>query len=255
MYLLNNYYNKIENINNKEFKKKILIVDDDLAVQSLLDRFFAYNNYLTEIASDCDTARKKIRSFQPDLVILDINLPDDTGLNLCKQISQTGVLIIMLSSMRDNSYILEAFTKGADDYVTKPFDLEILQARIEALFRRCHNPADSSIKKNSIFLDNLEINFYRREVILNDTSVSLTALEFELLYFLANNPNRVWDRGELISAIWNKNDYEGDDRKVDIHVGRIRKKIGDKDGEFIKTVWGRGYMFELSSSNAVKLAD
>ncbi|MGL4880496.1 MAG: winged helix-turn-helix domain-containing protein, partial [Waterburya sp.] len=107
----------------------------------------------------------------------------------------------------------------------------------------------------SIIFDNLQINFYRREVILNNRIISLTALEFDLLYFLANHPNRVWDRAELISAIWNKNDYDGDDRKVDIHIGRIRKKIGDFHGEFIKTVWGRGYMFELSSSNTVKLAD
>ena len=255
MHLLDNYYRAMKEFKNQSLKKKILIVDDDLAVQSLLDRFFAYNNYQTEIASNCDIARKKFRSFQPDLVILDINLPDDTGLNLCQEMSRSNVLIIVLSSMRDNNYILEAFTKGADDYVIKPFDLEILQARIEALFRRGHHNSDSSINKNSIILDNLEINFYRREVILNNTSIALTALEFELLYFLANNPNRVWDRGELISAIWNKNDYEGDDRKVDIHVGRIRKKIGDAKGEFIKTVWGRGYMFELSRSNAVKLAD
>ena len=255
MYLLDNYCQTLKSIKNKDIKQKILIVDDDLALQSLLYRFFTYNNYQTETASDCETARKKIRSFQPDLVILDINLPDDTGLNLCQEINQTDIVIMVLSSMRDNSYVLEAFTKGADDYVTKPFDLQILQARIEALFRRCHNTVNSSINKNSIILDNLEIDFYRREVILNNTSIPLTALEFDLLYFLANNPNRVWERGELISAIWNKNDYEGDDRKVDIHVGRIRKKIGDKDGEFIKTVWGRGYMFELSRSNAVKLAD
>ena len=163
---------------------------------------------------------------------------------------------MMLSSMQDNNYVLEAFARGADDYVTKPFDLQILQARVEALFRRCYsNSESSSNNKSLIIFENLEINFYRREVILNKTPIALTALEFDLLYFLANNPNRVWDRGELISAIWNKDDYEGDDRKVDIHVGRIRKKIGDANGEFIKTVWGRGYMFELSSSNAVKLAD
>ena len=90
---------------------------------------------------------------------------------------------------------------------------------------------------------------------LNNRCIPLTALEFDLLYFLASNPNRVWDRSELIAAIWNKDDYDGDDRKVDIHIGRIRKKIGDLEGEFIKTVWGRGYMFELSSSNTVKLAD
>ncbi|MDJ0572321.1 MAG: response regulator transcription factor [Pleurocapsa sp. MO_192.B19] len=221
-----------------------------------MDRFFTYNNYLTETASNCNIARQKFRSFQPDLVILDVNLPDDTGLSLCEEMRKTDVMIVMLSSMTDSKYILEAFAKGADDYVTKPFDLQILKARIEALFRRSGNNISSSPgSSSSIILDNLKINFYRREVILNDRTIPLTALEFDLLYFLANNPNRVWDRAELIAAIWNKDDYDGDDRKVDIHIGRIRKKIGDFDGEFIKTVWGRGYMFELSSSNTVKLAD
>lgn len=236
--------------------KKIMIVDDDITLQHLIDRFFTCNNYLTETASDCASARHKFKSFQPDLVILDINLPDDTGLNLCEEMRQTNVLIMMLSSMTDNNYVLEAFAKGADDYITKPFDLQILKARVEALFRRGNSSIGSkSVHQSSIILDNLEINFYRREVILNNRIIPLTALEFDLLYFLANNPNRVWDRAELIAAIWHNDDYSGDDRKVDIHVGRIRKKIGDVDGEFIKTVWGRGYMFELSRSNAVKLAD
>ncbi len=221
----------------------------------LIDRFLTYNNYLTEVASNCTIARQKLKSFQPNLVILDINLPDDTGLNLCEEVCETNAMVVMLSSMSENSYILEAFSKGADDYITKPFDLQILQARIEALMRRGSNNITSTIRKKSIFLDNLIIDFYRREVVLNNRLVLLTALEFDLLYFLANNPNRVWDRAELIAAIWHNNNYEGDDRKVDIHIGRIRKKIGDVNGEFIKTVWGRGYMFELSRSNAVKLAD
>ncbi len=168
---------------------------------------------------------------------------------------QTDVSILMLSSMTENSYVLEAFARGADEYITKPFDLQILKARIEALLRRRINSTTSYVNKNSLILDDLEINFYRREVILNNRIIPLTALEFDLLHFLANNPNRVWDRAELIARIWNNDDYSGDDRKVDIHVGRIRKKIGDINGECIKTVWGRGYMFELSSSNAVKLAD
>lgn len=249
MYLLNNYYN----LSNS--KKKILIVDDDLSLHNLLYRFLSYNGYAAEIATNCATARQKFKIFQPDLVICDINLPDDTGLNLCEEMSQTNVMVIMLSSMADNNYILEAFSKGADDYITKPFDLQILKARIEALFRRAdNNNTGCSNNKKSIVVNNLKIDFYRREVILENTIVPLTALEFDLLYFLANNPNRVWDRAELISAIWENEDYAGDDRKVDIHVGRIRRKIGDVNGECIKTVWGRGYMFELSSSNAVKLA-
>ena len=250
MYLLNNYYNIVE-----KPKKKILIVDDDAALQHLLNKFLGYNNYLTEIASDCRIAREKFQEFQPDLVILDINLPDDTGLTLCEEMGKTNVMIIMLSSMTDNNYILEAFSRGADDYINKPFELQILKARIDALFRRRATNDLQPTLNNSIILDNLKIDFYRREVILNKRIIPLTALEFDLLYFLANNPNRVWERAKLVSAIWNKDDYDGDDRKVDIHVGRIRKKIGDLNGDFIKTVWGRGYMFELSSCNAVKLAD
>ena len=221
----------------------------------MLNRFLGYNNYLTEIASNCKTAREKFQEFEPNLVILDVNLPDDTGLTLCEEMSKTNVMIIMLSSMTDNNYVLDAFSRGADDYISKPFDLQILKARIDALFRREATNDLQPALNNSIILDNLKIDFYRREVILNGRIIPLTALEFDLLYFLANNPNRVWERAKLISAIWNKDDYDGDDRKVDIHVGRIRKKIGDINGDFIKTVWGRGYMFELSSCNAVKLAD
>ena len=250
MYLLNNYYNLTETD-----KKKILIVDDDSAVQHLLNRFFSFNEYLTETAHDCATAREKFQAFHPDLVILDVNLPDDISFGLCEEMRSANAMIVMLSSMTDNNYILEAFSRGADDYVSKPFDLQILKARIEALFRRNLTNNFQVKNNNSIVLDDLQIDFYRREVILNNRQIPLTALEFDLLYFLANNPNRVWDRAELIAAIWNKDDYDGDDRKVDIHIGRIRKKIGDVDGDFIKTVWGRGYMFELSRSNAVKLAD
>lgn len=248
MYLLNNYYN----LGNS---KKILIVDDDLTLHHLLCRFLTYNGYITEAAPDCCIAKQKLKEFQPNLIISDINLPDDTGLNLCEEIRQNDVMIMILSSMTDNNYILEAFARGADDYITKPFDLQILKARIEALFRRGSSNSGYSNQHKSILLDNFTIDFYRREVILNERIIPLTALEFDLLYFLANNPNRVWDRAELISAIWDNEDYAGDDRKVDIHIGRIRKKIGVDNGDCIKTVWGRGYMFELSSSNAVKLAN
>ena len=246
MFLANNYSSPLEST-----KKKVLIVDDDPGLHYLIERFLTFNNYLTQIASDCKTARQKFDTFNPDLVILDINLPDDTGFNLCAEMRKSNVAILMLSSMVDNNYIIEAFAKGADDYITKPFDLQILKARIDALLRRGNVATNIINDRKNIVLDNLEINFYRREVIINNRIVPLTALEFDLLHFLASNPNRVWDRAELISAIWNSDDYVGDDRKVDIHIGRIRKKIGDVDGEFIKTIWGRGYMFELSSSNAV----
>ena len=236
-------------------KKKILVVDDDPALQNLICRFFSYNNYATESAFNSKAARQLLVRFKPDLVILDVNLPDDTGLNLCQEISKSNTLIIMLSSMKDTNYILEAFSRGADDYITKPFDLQILKARIEALLRRYQTNNNINVVNKPLVLDKLVIDFARREVTLDNQVVPLTALEFDLLHFLANNPNRVWDRGQLISAIWNRDDYSGDDRKVDIHIGRIRRKIGDNSCKLIKTIWGRGYMFELSDQDRVQLSD
>lgn len=235
--------------------KKILVVDDDPALQNLICRFFGYNDYHTESALDGKSARQLLIKFKPDLVILDVNLPDDTGLNLCQEISRSSAIVVMLSSMKDPDYVLDAFAKGADDYITKPFNLQILKAKIEALLKRQQSNTNTLINDKILFIDNLAIDFARREVLLNNKVVTLTALEFDLLHFLASNPNRVWDRAELIAAIWNRNDYSGDDRKVDIHVGRIRRKIGDYEGELIKTIWGRGYMFELSSRDRVQLAD
>ena len=235
--------------------KKILVVDDDTALQNLICRFFGYNDYLTESALDGKTARQLLIKFKPDLVILDVNLPDDTGLNLCQEISRSSAMVVMLSSMKDPDYVLDAFAKGADDYITKPFNLQILKAKIEALLKRQQSTTNTLIDNKILVIDNLTIDFSRREVILDGKVVALTALEFDLLHFLASNPNRVWDRAELISAIWNRNDYSGDDRKVDIHVGRIRRKIGDYEGDLIKTIWGRGYMLELSGQDRVQLAD
>lgn len=236
-------------------RKKILVVDDDPALQNLICRFFNYNNFVTESALDGKTARQLLIRFKPDLVILDVNLPDDTGLNLCQEISKSNAIVVMLSSMKDTNYVLDAFAKGADDYITKPFNLQILKAKIEALLKRCKPSNNILATSKPLILGHLTIDFARREVILSNQVVPLTALEFDLLHFLASNPNRVWDRAELISAIWNRDDYSGDDRKVDIHVGRIRKKIGDHEGKLIKTIWGRGYMFELSDKDQVQLAD
>jgi DNA-binding response OmpR family regulator len=236
-------------------KKKILVVDDDPALLKLICRFFNYNNYLTESAANAKNARQILKKFKPDLVILDINLPDETGLNLCQEIRKTDAIIVMLSSMQDTNYILEAFERGADDYIVKPFNLQILKAKIEALLRRYKPFHATTTNRKPLVLNQLVIDFCRREVILDGTIVPLTALEFDLLHFLATNPNRVWNRAELIAAIWNRDDYSGDDRKVDIHIGRIRKKIGDSDSRLIKTIWGRGYLFELPNGDKVQLAD
>ncbi|MGL5880702.1 MAG: response regulator transcription factor [Xenococcaceae cyanobacterium] len=234
----------------------MLVIDDDPGLQNLICRFFGYNDYKTMSAADGKSARKVFREFQPDLVIIDVNLPDDSGFNLCQEIRQTGIFVLMLSSMTDVNYILEGFERGADDYITKPFNLQILKAKIDALFRRHISTAPPAAPPSKpLVVERLVIDFAKREVTLDDRLVALTALEFDILYFLASNPNRVWDRSALILAIWHREDYRGDDRKVDIHVGRIRKKIDDIDGKSIKTIWGRGYMFEVSNLDRVQLAN
>nr|WP_245602655.1 response regulator transcription factor [Gloeothece verrucosa] len=223
-----------------------MVVDDDAAVRNLISRFFSYNNYETETAADAKTARGLFQKFQPDLVILDVNLPDESGFKLCQEIRKTGVIVLMLTCMTDTNYVLEGFEKGADDYLTKPFDLEILKAKVGALFkRRSLTQPYADTLQNRLIFNELMIDVEKCEVTLNNNPVALTTLEYDLLYFLATHPNRVWDRAELITSVWSDdNEQEKAERKVDVHIGQIRKKIGDLDGKLIKTVRGKGYMFE-----------
>lgn len=230
----------------KSSQPKILVVDDDPSVRHLISRFFSFNNYQIETASDGKSARQIFKKFNPDLVILDVNLPDESGFTLCQEIRHTGVLVLMLTCMTDTNYVLEGFEKGADDYLTKPFDIEILKAKIGALFKR-KNALEviSPSQPKLLHFTNLVIDLERCEVRINNQSALLTALEFELLHFLASHPNKVWERNELISSVWShEKDLEGAERKVDVHIGQIRKKIGDIEGKIIKTVRGKGYMFE-----------
>ena len=228
-------------------QSKILIVDDDPAVRQLISRFFSYNNYEIEAPADAKNARQIFQKFNPNLAILDVNLPDESGFNLCKEIRQTGTLVLMLTCMADTNYVLEGFEQGADDYLTKPFNLEILKAKIAALLKRgIGQEFNLNTPNNSVKIKGLTIDPNRCEVSLNDEVLPLTTLEFELLYFLATHPNRVWERSDLISAVWDNNHEVGVERKVDVHIGQIRKKIDDIHGQMIKTIRGKGYLFEHS---------
>jgi DNA-binding response OmpR family regulator len=233
----------------KSSNQKILVVDDDPAIRHLISRFFSYNNYQIETAEDAQTARLLMPRFNPDLVILDVNLPDDSGFNLCKEMRQQGTLVLMLTCLSDTNYVLEGFEQGADDYITKPFDIEILKAKIGALFKRHYTShKNGGTKPKKLTFNQLAIDSDRCEVTLNHQPVSLTNLEFDLLYFLATHPNRVWDRSQLLEAVWGPDDPQKIDRKVDVHIGQIRKKIGDYDGELIKTIRGKGYLFECTET-------
>ena len=225
--------------------KKLLVVDDDPAIRELIRRFLAQNDYIVESADNAKTARHIFKKFSPDLVILDVNLPDGSGFNLCAEMrSQTDVLVLMLTCLNDADNQLEGFNRGADDYLTKPFHLQILKARIQALLNRRSLMNSNSSHKKDLVIDDLVIDPVRYEVTRDRQKIPLTSLEFDLLFFLASNPNKVWERRELIQEVW-KEDYVGDERKVDVHIGQIRRKISDTKGKLIKTMRGKGYCFEV----------
>jgi DNA-binding response OmpR family regulator len=226
---------------------KILVVDDDPAIRNLILRFLTQKNYQMESAYDGKTALAKFEQFNPDLVILDVNLPDAIGYNLCQEMqSRTDVFVLMLTSRSDAADKDIGFKRGADDYITKPFDLQELENRVGAILKR--QRVVTATEQQRLVFDKLVIDPGRREVTLNNEIVPLTALEFDLLHFLACHPGRVLRRSELIQEVW-EYDYVGDQRVVDVHIGQIRKKIeiDSSQPSLIQTVRGVGYKFEAPS--------
>ncbi|HEY9906411.1 MAG TPA: response regulator transcription factor [Thermosynechococcaceae cyanobacterium] len=223
---------------------KILVVDDDPAIRNLIHRFLTKQNYQMESAEDGKSAMATFEQFNPDLVILDVNLPDANGYNLCQEMQgRTGVFVLMLTSRTDEADKIKGFSQGADDYITKPFSLGELGVRVGAILKLQRTV--TSAEQQSLTFEQLAIDPVRREVRLNNDLVALTALEFDLLHFLASHPGRVWRRAELIQEVWDY-EYVGDQRVVDVHIGQIRKKIeiDVKQPPLIQTVRGVGYKFE-----------
>ena len=228
---------------------KILVVDDDPAVRNLIQRFLLKQNYQVESAEDGKTGVSMFEQFNPDLVILDVNLPDVIGFNLCQEMqSRSGVFVLLLTSRTDEVDKIRGFSKGADDYLTKPFGLGELEVRVAAILRR--QRVVTNAEQQRLVFDKLTIDSMRREVIISNEPVPLTALEFDLLYFLASHPARVWRRSELIQEVWDY-EYVGDQRVVDVHIGQIRKKIeiDPTQSTLIHTIRGVGYKFECAISS------
>lgn len=223
---------------------KILVVDDDPAIRNLIHRFLAKQSYQMESAEDGKSALAVFEQFNPDLVILDVNLPDANGYDLCKEMqTRTGVFVLMLTSRTDEADKIHGFNQGADDYITKPFSLGELEVRVGAILKR-QRPVTAA-EQQCLTFNKLAIDPIRREVTLDSELVPLTALEFDLLHFLASHPGRVWRRTELIQKVWDY-EYVGDQRVVDVHIGQIRKKIeiDTTQPTLIQTVRGVGYKFE-----------
>lgn len=227
-------------------KQKILIVDDDSNIAELIALYLTKECFDTCIVNDGEQALREFKTFQPDLILLDLMLPGMDGYQVCREIRHTSdVPIIMLSAKGETFDKVLGLELGADDYIIKPFDSKELVARVKAVLRRFHvkQPVVSSNEKCVNYPD-LSINLTNYSVIYKNERVDMPPKELELLYFLASSPNQVFTREQLLDHIWGY-EYIGDTRTVDVHIKRLREKIKDHDKWSIATVWGIGYKFEV----------
>ena len=206
---------------------------------------------VVDTAFDGAAALAMVRDQKYDIIILDLMLPEVSGLEVCRKIRETSnVPIIMLTAKSEGVDKLIGFEYGADDYVTKPFDILELKARIRAILRRAGSQPAAEAADDQIHIGDLQIDTSQRSVRKNGRATDLTAKEFDLLVMLARHPGRVFSREGLLNEVWGE-DYPGDIRTVDVHVRRLREKLetDDSNPEYILTKWGVGYYFKPSASN------
>ncbi|MGM0437722.1 MAG: response regulator transcription factor [Bacillota bacterium] len=224
-------------------KNKVLIIDDDEQIIKILRDYFQYENFEVISALDGKEGLKKAKEKNPDVIILDIMLPELEGWEVCKRIRQdNNIPIIILSAKNTDTDRIDGIELGADDYITKPFSPKEVVVRAKAVLRRVNN----NVKDDNFVREypNLVIRKEQREVKINNEMVKLTPKEFDLLWTLSSHPKKVYSRDELLKKVWGY-DYFGDVRTVDTHIKSLRKKLGESAGKYIKTVWGVGYKFEV----------
>lgn len=226
---------------------KILIVDDDPNISDLLKMYFENEGYDVKLAADGSEGLNYFKMYEPDMVLLDIMLPKKDGWQVCREIREiSSKPVIMVTAKGEVFDKVLGLELGADDFVTKPFDMKELSARVKAVLRRYQAHSRQS-DDEVIKFENIEISLQKYELKLKGKSVDVPPKELELLYFLASNYNRVFTRDQLLDKVWGF-DYLGDSRTVDVHVKRLREKLeGVSDKWVLKTVWGVGYKFELLS--------
>lgn len=222
-------------------KQKILIVDDDQHIAELISLYLEKEGYETTEVYDGRESLKVVAGIQPALILLDLMLPGMDGYQVCAELRKSSnVPIIMLTAKGETFDKVLGLELGADDYIVKPFDPKELVARVKAVLRRYETkkPDDAKILR----FPNLEINISNYSVTYHGKGIELPPKEFELLYYLAEHPNRVFTREQLLDGIWGY-EYAGDTRTVDVHVKRIREKLNQDDEWGILTVWSVGYKF------------
>ncbi|MFB8377542.1 response regulator transcription factor [Paenibacillus taichungensis] len=230
-----------------ETKRKILIIEDEHDISRILRDYLTKNQYEAAVASNGQDGLQMMEMLQPDYIILDIMLPDMDGIEVCREIRRRNNIPILILSARgsDTDKVL-GLGFGADDYMTKPFSLSELFARINAHFRRYDSLTLVSERDRTdlLRLANLEIDKKAYKVTLDGNEVSLSAKEFELLHYLASNKNQVFSKSQLLDAIWGYAAY-GDENTVTVYIRRLREKIEADPSHpvVLKTVWGVGYKF------------
>ncbi len=223
----------------------VLIVEDDVNIAGLLLMYLEKEGYAVTVAHDGGQGLEKFRAIQPDLVLLDLMMPVMDGWAVCRAIrAESQTPIIMLTAKGETDDKVQGLKSGADDYITKPFEMKEVLARIEAVLRRS-GAAGGDSKARRLVFDKLVIDMDAFELTVDGRKVDTPPKEMELLFFLASSPNRVYTRNQLLDEVWGF-DYFGDSRTVDVHVKRLREKLeGISEQWNLRTVWGVGYKFEV----------
>ena len=226
-------------------KKKILVVEDEKAISDILVFNLQREGYDTLAAYDGAEGLRCALEEAPDLILLDVMLPEMDGFEVCRRVrAEKDTPIIMLTAKGETFDKISGLEMGADDYVTKPFEVKELMARIHAVMRRSEPEAVPHAAEKRLVFDKLVIDLDSYELIVDGKRVEAPPKEMELLYHLASSPNRVFTRNQLLDEVWGF-DYFGDSRTVDVHIKRLREKLeGVSDKWSLKTVWGVGYKFE-----------
>ena len=226
--------------------QKALVISNDPAVSGAIQSHLETEQYDVKIATEGAIGITACRIFEPDVVLLDIDLPSKDGFQICREIREwSNVPLLFVSAQSEVFNVVLALELGADDFVGYPFDPKELSARIKAVIRRCLN-RNNHLDSDLIRFENMEISLSRHELRLRGKLVDIPHKELELLYFLAANYNHVFTRDQLLDKVWSF-DYAGDTRTVDVHIKRLRKKLeGVSEHWCLKTIWAVGYKFEVT---------
>lgn len=229
-------------------KSTVLVVDDDVRVLRMMQRILELEGYRVIKAADGKSALDTVEVENPDIILLDIMMPDVDGYTVCKRIRKFSQVPIIMVTAKDNyAEVLEGLESGADDYISKPFSSQELVARVAAVLRRVTTTDDSP---NHLFTcGDLTIDFGSHRVIIGDSELNLSATEYRLLYYLTRNAGRVLTTDQILSTIWG-DEYIGEHDVLRVNITRLRQKLGEdsKHSKYIVTMYGIGYMFEPDQS-------